>query len=706
MTAPVLDASLREQVLVDLSLWLSRVLQYSADHPACAQLGEKTHRTIVRALSVVSPLSYGVLKDDIMVDGAPAKHPVLRTRVAPHLHARGVLLIRFAHGVTVEELAQLIDLLSLPEQTIFDRGGLSRLALERQITRVQIEELAHDLSAEERGAQQRRTKFRAFFHDMLRTALSRRRPDAALAEQIIELLDHPEIAVTILEEDAAGIAEAAAGLALILEQQELRTGEDSKPKLVPVFLALAPSSRVRLLLGFPSLAGEFRRALAKVIDIMTESQLARLLLPSVRAHADNLEPVLYALAAAVPHDGTRYSALRRVALSLFDVASAADDALHTSMLSALSEPAPEYDSFRRERECLREHAALALARRGEGRVGARSVPPELPPAFEGGRSIADLIEIAMRTRTFDRFCRRLVAVAPAMGRDGALGAMRGLSHAAATHASSEMRLVASQSQREVSNAVAPEVLADLDGAATEADEATLATIASKVVQFANHAPSAVLDRLDISESRKFRRIMLDALSSSTADLLPFIRPRLRSSKWYVVRNAVLLAGRVGGSGGDLVPIATHPHEQVRREIVRVLRNMRDEAAMDIVALYLTDSSPEIAAQAPSLLRGELLGPSAIARLETFAGDEQKGEDLRRRVVLALGRSPRDEAAAALFRILQPKGFVDLGSGAIRDLAASTLRHSPAPSARGYFEQGLRSPAWRVRKACERAAEQK
>jgi HEAT repeat protein len=216
----------------------------------------------------------------------------------------------------------------------------------------------------------------------------------------------------------------------------------------------------------------------------------------------------------------------------------------------------------------------------------------------------------------------------------------------------------------------------------------------------------VLDRLDISESRKFRRIMLDALSSSTADLLPFIRPRLRSSKWYVVRNAVLLAGRVGGSGGDLVPIATHPHEQVRREIVRVLRNMRDEAAMDIVALYLTDSSPEIAAQAPSLLRGELLGPSAIARLETFAGDEQKGEDLRRRVVLALGRSPRDEAAAALFRILQPKGFVDLGSGAIRDLAASTLRHSPAPSARGYFEQGLRSPAWRVRKACERAAEQK
>jgi hypothetical protein len=76
------------------------------------------------------------------------------------------------------------------------------------------------------------------------------------------------------------------------------------------------------------------------------------------------------------------------------------------------------------------------------------------------------------------------------------------------------------------------------------------------------------------------------------------------------------------------------------------------------------------------------------------------------VIHALGRSPRDEAAAALLRILQPKGLVDLGGSAIRDIAASMLRHSTAPSAPTYFEQGLRSPAWRVRKACERAMERR
>ncbi|MGZ3474414.1 MAG: HEAT repeat domain-containing protein [Polyangiales bacterium] len=704
MNSQVLDASMREQVLVDLSLWLSRVLQYSAAHPACAKLGDKTHATVARALAVTSPLAFGVLKDDIMVDGAPAKHPVLRTRVAPHLHARGVLLIRFVQGVTVEELSQLVDLLALPEQTIFDRGGLSRLAVERKIARVQIEEIAHDISAEERTAQQRRTKFREFFTEMLRTALSRRRPDAALADQIIELLDHPEIAVTVLEEDAAGIAEAAAGLALILEQQQQRTGEDARAKLVPVLLALAPSSRVRLLLGFPPLAGDFRRAFAKVVDLMTEAQLARLVLPSVRAHAENLEPVLYALSAAVPHDGTRYSALRRVALSFFDLAG--DDMLQ-GVLSALAQPIPEYDSFRRERECLRDHAVVALLRRGDADARTTTISPEPPVAFDGGRTVADLIEIVTRTRSFDRFCQRLVTVAPAMGRDGAFGALRGLASAAASHPSNDVRAVAAQSHREVSTAVAPEVLADLDGAAEEADEAKLASIASTVALFASHAPVAVLDRLDISESRAFRRILLDALaSSSSAELVSLLRPRLHSSKWYVTRNAVILLGRAGGTGADLVPIANHPREQVRREIVRVLRSMLDPAAMDIVALYLTDASPEIAAHAPSLLRGELLGPSAIARLETFACDEQRREDLRRRVVLALGRSPRDEAAAALLRILQPKGFVDLGSGAIRDLAASALRHSPAPGAQGYFEQGLRSSSFRVRKACERVAEQK
>jgi hypothetical protein len=697
----VVDASLSEQVLVDLALWLSRVQQYSAAHPVCAQLGDRMHATLVRALASASPISYGVLKDEVTMEGATLRHPVIRTKIAPHLHNRGVLLMRFAHGVTVDELSRLIELLILPEQTIFDRGGLARLATEQNVVRIQIEELAHDISLEERDARRRRDKFRTSLRDLLRSTLARRRPDGTLAEHIVELLEHPDIAVTILEEDALGIAEAAAGLALIARQEQDRTGPDAAFKVARILLALAASSRVRLLLGLPSLAGDFRSALAWVLDAMTEAELARLTLPAVRAHAHNLEPVLYALSTAVQHDGTRYSALRRISAALFDLG--ADDTMSAEVMSALVAPIPPHDSFRRERQCLAEHAPRALARRTAKRP---TVETEEFPAFDAARSIADVIEIGSRTRSFERLCHRLANVIPSMGRDGALGALHGLSIVATTHASPDARRVAERSRVDVARSIAPAILADLDGESVTEDERTLARIAASVKLFAREAAEAVLDRLDISESRNFRRIALDALEGAPMTILPLVRARLRSPKWYVVRNAVILIARTGGNAGDLLPIATHPREQVRSEIIRAIKGMQDPAAMTIVARFLTDSAPEIATAAPPMLRGELCGADAVSLLEAIAADDHRGEELRRRVIYALGRCPRDEAAQALLRILQPKGLVDLGGSTVRDSAALALRHSQAPAARDCFDQGLRSSVWRVRKACERAMDRK
>jgi hypothetical protein len=218
------------------------------------------------------------------------------------------------------------------------------------------------------------------------------------------------------------------------------------------------------------------------------------------------------------------------------------------------------------------------------------------------------------------------------------------------------------------------------------------------------APAAVLDRLDVSESRIFRRILLDALAGAGPAILPLARPRLRSREWFIVRNAVLIVARCGGTSIDLLAVASHPNEKVRREVVRLLRAVpQDAMTMDIVVAYLTDPSADVSQHAPQLLRGELVGPQAIDKLERLANDESRPEDLRRRVIHTLGRSPRQEAAQALLRILQPKGLLDVGSGALRDTAAEALRHSPAPNAPACFEEGLHSSMRRVRKACERAA---
>jgi HEAT repeat protein len=199
-----------------------------------------------------------------------------------------------------------------------------------------------------------------------------------------------------------------------------------------------------------------------------------------------------------------------------------------------------------------------------------------------------------------------------------------------------------------------------------------------------------------------RRILLEALSQAGPTILPSLRGKLRSPQWFVVRNAVTLLPKAGGMVHDVVPVLRHPNEKVRAEIARSLRAMpADDATMEIAAGFLEDPSQEVRQQARFLLRGDMLTPRSIALLEHYAGDERKPEETRRYIVEVIGSSRLDDAAGALFRLLQPHGLIEMSS--VRDSAAVALRRCPAPSAAYWFNEGLRSTVWRVRKACERAA---
>src|SRR5688572_33191228 len=95
----------KEIFLVDLAQWLARRTQYAGTHPSCASIGTSVHASLGRALAIDAPLEYGILKDGVMMGDVPAMHRAVITRIAPHLHARGVQVLRFASGTTLEELA-------------------------------------------------------------------------------------------------------------------------------------------------------------------------------------------------------------------------------------------------------------------------------------------------------------------------------------------------------------------------------------------------------------------------------------------------------------------------------------------------------------------------------------------------------------------------------------------------------------------------
>ena len=693
------------ETFFDLAQWLARVQQYSASHPACAQLGEKMHRSLGRSLALQSPLSVDVLKDGMAIEDSTITQLAVRSRLAPLLHERGVLVLRFFAGVSVPELTTLVEILTLPVQTTFDRGGIRSLFNERGIVRIQVEEIAHDISSDERAAQRTRARLRSRFADVLRQLVAQRSLQGLSSEELVELLDHAEMAVTILEEDQLGVAEAFAGLCMMVRDEEQRTGEVLSPKLLVIMLALSPPSHDRLLLGLPTLVGDFRDALTWAFDALSEAELARIVLASFRAHAAELDASLYALSVASAHDGRRLSTLRRVALHFYDLPS--DDASAADLVTACAMTSGDFGSYWRERECLSAHAMRVLVGRG---IFAAAPPPETRErgadrehAVDQRRVMSELVKMASRTRRFEQLCAKLPQTAVTLARAGSTHSVLGILDGLRSIGRPEIQPLARTTLRAVvSPTVASQLLADVDATSASIEDASLADVGETVRLLTALAPEVVFEQLELSESRKMRRILIEALSSAGPGLLPLVRQKLHAESWFVVRNALVLLPRVGGMARDLLPVASHENEKVRLEVVRVLRALpADGTTMEFVSAFLTDPSPEIRQHAGVMLRGELLTAESIARLERLALSEDYPEDVRRRVVEALGRCPLDAAATALFGILQPRGLLDLG--VLRDDAAFALRQSPAPLGPGYFAEGLKSPAWRVRKACERAA---
>jgi hypothetical protein len=712
--AAVTNLIAQEAVLTELSYWLGRAMQYAPTHPSCAQLGTKVHATVARALQSETTLQYGVSKENVLVGGeVPAAHPAVRLRLAPHLYERGVLLFRVSQGVTIDELTAFIEILTLPVNTIFDRGGILRLVVGRGIVHIAVEEIAHDITAEERELQRRRKELKKFFAEALANLLARRDVEgiaALIGEHLGDLLEHPEIAVTLLEDDPIGVGEAVAGLCLMVQQEAERTGIELLPKLHRILAALSPSGRERVLLGLPSLVGEFRTALAWALDALPEEELARFVFPSLRRHAHDLENVMYALALASPHDGRRRSALRRLALYLYDLP--VDDGAATELLAVLAMPLDDADSYWRERDILAEHAVRALASRRSFDPSS-SPPPQTTsvapaaapsvPTFDATRVITEVVKMSARTQRFDRLCAKLPVAANDLANVGSVDAVIGLVRALRSVQRPEWKDLAARTLAQIA---APELvarlLAKLDETGAALEGAALEDILLAVNLLTALAPEAVLDQLDVSQSRKMRRILLEALGQAGPVLLQSLRGKLRSPQWFVVRNAIMLLPKCGGTVHDLGAVLRHPNEKVRAEIARSLRAMpADDMTMELAASFLEDPSQEVRQQARFLLRGDMLTPRSIALLEHYAGDERKPEETRRYIVEVIGSSRLDDAAGALFRLLQPRGLIEMSS--VRDAAAVALRRCPAAAAAYWFNEGLRSPAWRVRKACERAA---
>jgi hypothetical protein len=702
-----------EQALIELTRWLSRALQYSPTHPLCTELATRTSEAMRSALADIGLIEAGVLRDKLVLGQVPTSHPLLQTRLGPYLHERGVILLRIVDGVRLEELSAFVDLLIKPAAELFSAGGLRSLLKDRQVAHVQVDEIAHELSNEERDRVRREDSVRSLFREMLMRLLARGAVPADLAAHIVELADHPDLAVRVIQggDLHVNLAEAVAGFAIILLEEEQRRGEALLEKMGPILMQFSAESRDKILLGFPPLVGDFRQALVHSFSVLDDAALARFAFPSLLAHPRDLEATLYAIGLAAPQEERTRAVARHLAGALYDLNL--DDRPARTLLATLAEEHDDAVSFAAERALITGAAIrirekrVPLHRHGEDElVDARAFAPDALDRLEL-HAARDVVVRSSRMVDFDKFCASLNAASQALATGERSPGVAGILLGLARVEEPRWREVSQQTLgRLARSGVSAAAVRAVEAMLLLAEDESSEDVVNLCTLLAVRNPEPVLDLLERSTSRKLRRTLIDVLAGGGPTVLPSVRSRLGSSQWFVTRNMVIVHARLGGGAEDLRPYAEHPNAQVRVEVLRALRtSTHDPVACKLVIARLLDRAPEVVQAARGTLAGMAAPPDSIQELERLAGDDATDADTRRSIVLLLGRSRLDVAAEALVRLMQPRGLVEsAAAGTLREDVARALRHCPAPSAAARFEESLRSSVRRVRKACERAVE--
>jgi hypothetical protein len=696
-----------EQWVLDLWQWVGRAAQYSVSHPVAMVTGTKVHEGLRLALGGATTITLGVFKDALTIGTVHATNAGLKSKMAPYFHERGVVLLRFVAGVTMDELTAFIAVAVLPVHDVFAAGGMRALTVQRGVVRIQVEELAHDVLGEERAEDRRIRRMRDLFLALLPGVEDRRSP--VDPGDLVELLDEPKVLARMFEqaEPQRELAQALAGFAHLVEETEEARGGALKPKVRRVIRALGPEARDRLVLGFAALDPAARRPLSDVLAALSPHELAELCLPSVRYHASRLDRFYFAMRAVVPDAGTRIDVLRKLARLLYDLPL--DEPTTHDVMSGLAEPPRDGDTFRFERAVLTKIATRIRAER----AAFRARPVARPPSAEGfdgaridqldHRVTSDIVLLSARLVDFADVAARAPGLTNALVRAGRVSAAAGVARAL-TAVDDARWLAATQGALATiaRGEVAPPLIADLDRHEDRLDD--LAPFLRLVAPSRTELLFSVLEK---TPSRKLRRALLEILAGVGPAVLPHVKGRFAATEWYVVRNMVTLAARVGANVLELAAVARHPHPKVRLEVGRAVRTLPlDPRASDVLAAMVIDASDEVRVTALAGLGEVVMGAPAARSIEASILDENQTDDLRRRALDALGKSTSDEAASALYRLLEPRGLLEPSfSAEVRERAAAGLCRSRAANAAGLFHQALQSPTWRVRKACEKAVQE-
>lgn len=216
---------------------------------------------------------------------------------------------------------------------------------------------------------------------------------------------------------------------------------------------------------------------------------------------------------------------------------------------------------------------------------------------------------------------------------------------------------------------------------------------------------ALLETLSISEDKVVRKTVLDILGAEGGIPSEHIYPLLSDPRWYVVRNAVQLAGASDDSDlvTQLAPLVGHPETRVRREVARSLAALDEAGCVPLLTRAIRDEDAAVrilAVRGLTRLGDDQQFPALKAQVESREFENRSAEELEAFLV-AYGTLGGEKTVGALGKMWKRKMFGSRPMG-LRIAALVALGEVGGPEADRALSEAMRNSDPQIQRTAARA----
>lgn len=218
------------------------------------------------------------------------------------------------------------------------------------------------------------------------------------------------------------------------------------------------------------------------------------------------------------------------------------------------------------------------------------------------------------------------------------------------------------------------------------------------------ATKTLLVALAEEDNRSRRRRLFDFASSLGSVIVPDAAHLLSDSRWFVVRNMILLLRSVNDRTTlpEIRKLAQHPDLRVRMEAIKTLIALEPAVPRTLLEAAIHDRDPKMAETAIALVGNYGIREGVDPLLGILRGNDWFGlrRPLRVKAIKALGELAEPSALARMQRFFRDS-FLPWPSEDERHAAYESLAAYPAESRANIVEKGLHSRDPFVREVCGR-----